>query len=89
AKSSTFAQVNPAATVRQFWGLFGKPQGLSEDEAMKRSEYILSSTAELWKDYKDKSVAWGDMTARQWEDMQKFLIEQKLQDKPVAIEALF
>ncbi len=89
AKSSIFAEVNPAATVRQFWGLFGKPQGLSEDEAMKRSEYILSSTAELWKDYKDKSVPWGDMTARQWEDMQKFLIDQKLQDKPVAIEALF
>ena len=89
AKSSIFAEVNPAATVRHFWSLFGKPQGLSEDQALKRSEYILSSTAELWKDYRDTSVPWGDMSAKQWEDMRTFLVEQKLQERTVPTEALF
>jgi NitT/TauT family transport system substrate-binding protein len=89
AKSSIFAQVNPGATVRQFWTLFGKPQGLSEEEALKRSEYILSSTAELWKDHRDKAVPWGDMNAAQWDDMQKFLIGQRLQERTVPTDSLF
>ena len=87
--ASTFAEVNPEATVKEFWKLFGKPQGLSDDEAMKRSKHVLSSTAKLWKDHKDASVKWGDMTAAQWDAMQQFLVSQKLLEKPVATEALF
>ena len=89
AKASVFAEVNPEATVREFWKLFGKPQGLSEEEAMKRQKHILTSTAEVWKNYKDTSVPWGSMTAQQWDETQKFLVEQKLLDKPVPVETLF
>ena len=87
--ASAFAEANPEATVKEFWKLFGKPQGLSDDEAMKRSRHVLSSTAKLWKDHKDASVKWGDMTAAQWDAMQQFLVSQKLLEKPVATEALF
>lgn len=89
AKGSAFAQANPEATVREFWGLFGKPQGLSEEEAMQRQKHVLTSAAQLWKDYRDTSVKWGDMTLDQWDKMQKFLVEQKLLDKPVPNETLF
>ncbi len=89
AMASAFAQANPQATVREFWKLFGKPQGLSEEEAMKRSTHVLTSTAKLWKDYKDTSVKWGEMTAPQWEEMQKFLVSQKLLEKPVPVDKLF
>jgi NitT/TauT family transport system substrate-binding protein len=87
--SSAFAQANPEATVKEFWKLFGKPQGLSDEDAMKRSKHVLSSTAKLWKDHEDTSVKWGDMTAAQWDAMQRFLVSQKLLEKPVASEALF
>lgn len=89
AKSSAFAQANPEATVREFWKLFGQPQGLSAEEALARQKHVLSSTAELWKDYRDTSVPWGSQTAEQWNDMQKFLVDQKLLDKPVPVESLF
>ena len=56
AKGSTFAEANPEATVRAFWAMFGKPQGLSEDEAMQRQKHVLSSSAKLWKDYRNTSV---------------------------------
>ncbi len=87
--ASTFAQANPAATVKEFWKLYGKPQGLSDDEAMARSSHVLASTAKLWKDHKDASVRWGDMTAAQWDAMQAFLVAQKLQEKPIASDTLF
>jgi NitT/TauT family transport system substrate-binding protein len=89
AKGSAFAQANPEATVREFWGLFGKPQGIPEQEAMQRQKHVLTSTASLWKDHRDSSVKWGDMSADQWDTMQKFLVEQKLLDKTVPGETLF
>jgi NitT/TauT family transport system substrate-binding protein len=89
AKASVFAEANAEATVRAFWGLFGKPQGLAEDEAMKRQKHVLQSSAKLWKDYKDSSVKWGEMSAAQWNGMQKFLIDQKLLNAPVPVETLF
>lgn len=89
AKASAFAEANPAATVREFWTLFGKPQGLAEDEALKRQMHVLSASARLWKSYKDTSVKWGDMTAKQWDDMQAFLIAQKQMEKAVPTDQLF
>jgi NitT/TauT family transport system substrate-binding protein len=89
AKASAFAEANPEATVKEFWKLFGKPQGLSDEEAMARQKHVLSSTAKLWKDYKNTSVKWGDMQASQWSAMQDFLVSQKLLDKPVPVEQLF
>lgn len=87
--ASTFAEANPEATVREFWKLFGKPQGLSDQEALSRSMHILKATSGLWKDYRDTGTRWGDMTAKQWEDMQKFLITQKLLTAAVPTDQLF
>jgi NitT/TauT family transport system substrate-binding protein len=89
AKGSIFAEANPEATVRAFWAMFGKPQGLSEDEAMQRQKHVLSSSAKLWKDYRNTSVKWGDMNADDWNKMQKFLVEQKLLQQTVPLESLF
>ncbi len=86
---SAFAQANPEATVREHWKLFTKPQGLSDEEALRRSSHVLSRTAELWKQIKDKDVKWGSMSAADWDGMQQFLISQKLLDKPVPAENLF
>ena len=69
--------------------MFGKPQGLSEDEAMQRQKHVLSATAQLWKDFRDASAKWGDMTADHWDRMQKFLVEQKLLQQTVPSETLF
>ena len=89
ALNSTFAEINPEASVREFWKLYGMPQGLTEEEAMARSRHVLSSTAGLWKDYKDESVKWGDMSTETWDAMQAFLIEQKLLSEAVPSENLF
>lgn len=89
AKSSIFAEVNPEATVREHWNLFGKPQGLSEDEALKRGVHVLTSSAKVWKDYRDTSVKWGAMSEKQFVDMQKFLISQKIADKEISIPTIY
>ncbi len=89
AKASIFAQVNPEVTVREQWNLFGRPQGLSEDEALKRSVYVLTQSAKVWKDYRDTSVKWGVMADQQWAEMQKFLISQKILDKEVPLTQLY
>jgi NitT/TauT family transport system substrate-binding protein len=89
AKSSAYAQANPESTVREFWKLFTRPQGLTEAEAMARQKHVLTSTTKLWKDHKDASVKWGAMSADQWNAMQKFLVEQSLLERPVPVETLF
>lgn len=89
ALGSTFAQANPEAAVREFWNIYGMPQGLTEAEAMARSTHVLSGTAQLWKDHRDDSVRWGDMDESHWSIMQDFLIEQRLLDGPVPMDALF
>lgn len=86
---SVFAQVNPNATVREHWKMFGKPTGISEAEATWRGSHVLSGAAKMWKDYRDKSVRWGDMTQAQWDGMQKFLVEQKLLGAAIPSETLF
>ena len=89
AKGSIFTEVNPEATVRKHWELYGKPQGLSEQEALKRAMHVVTASAKLWKDYRDPSLKWGEMSKAQWEGMQKFLIDQKVLDRPVPVETLF
>lgn len=86
---SVFAQANPQATVREHWKLFTKPQGLSDEEALRRSSHVLSRTTELWKQIEDRDVPWGAMSAADWDRMQEFLVAQKLLDKPVASGTLF
>lgn len=86
---SAFAQMNPQATVREHWKLFTKPQGLSDEEALRRSSHVLARTAELWKQVDDKDVKWGSMSATDWDRMQQFLASQKLLDRPTPVENLF
>jgi NitT/TauT family transport system substrate-binding protein len=86
---SAFAQTNPQATVREHWKLFTKPQGLSDEEALRRSSHVLARTAELWKQVNDKDVKWGSMSAADWDRMQQFLVSQKLLEKPVPVDNLF
>jgi NitT/TauT family transport system substrate-binding protein len=87
--ASAFAQANPAATVREHWKLFGKPQGLSDDEAMRRSTHVLARSSELWKQVGDKTTKWGGMSAADWDAMQQFLVSQKLLERAVATDTLF
>ena len=89
AMGSTFAEANPEEAVREFWKLYGMPQGLSEKEAMARSKHVLSATSKLWKDYKDGSVKWGKMDVSDWKTMQDFLVAQKLLSEPVPNDTLF
>jgi NitT/TauT family transport system substrate-binding protein len=86
---SVFALANPNATVREHWKMFGKPTGISEAEATWRGAHVLTGAARMWKDPRDKSVRWGDMTKAQWDGMQKFLVEQKLLPAAIPSESLF
>ncbi|TVR06576.1 MAG: ABC transporter substrate-binding protein [Salinarimonadaceae bacterium] len=88
-KGSVFATLNPEQTVREHWGLYGRPQGLTEEEAMNRSKHILSRTVELWKEIDDDSVRWGEMSDAEWDTMQEFLISQNLLSQKVPSEGLF
>lgn len=87
--SSTFAQANPEATVREFWEIFGRTQGISEEEALTAATHVLSSTAQLWKDHKDTSVKWGSMDENHWNKMQEALVEAKLMDETIDSSVLF
>jgi len=89
ALSSTFAQLNPQAAVKEFWKMHGAPKGLTEKEAMDRSTHVLSSTAKLWKDHKDTGTRWGDMNDATWNNMQQFLIQQQQLTAPVPVANLY
>jgi NitT/TauT family transport system substrate-binding protein len=88
-QASAFAQANPEAAVREYWELFGKPRGKSDEEAMAGAKHVLSSTAKLWKDYRDDSVKWGAMDDSHWSKMQSALIDAKLLEEPVSLDALY
>lgn len=89
AQSSTFAQRNPEASVREFWKLYGAPKGLEEKEAMSRSMHVLSSTAKLWKDNADTKVRWGAMDDAMWSKMQQFLIQQQQLQTLVPLTSIY
>jgi len=87
--ASAFAQAAPEATVREFWKLHGRPQGLSEEEALRRSVHVLSSTARLWKDHRDASKRWGAMDTATWDRMQDFLLQQRQIPNKIDSNSLF
>lgn len=89
AQASAFAEANPDAAVSEFLKLFGKPQGLTEEEARKRGAHIIASTSQLWKDYKDASIKWGAMDDAQWKIIADNLIEQKLLATQVPYASLY
>lgn len=89
AMGSTFAQANPSAAVREHWKMWGKPAGLSDQEAMARGSHVLVGAAKMWKDYRNPAVKWGDMNKAQWDAIQKFLIDQKMLEAAIPSETLF
>ena len=86
---SIFAQLAPQATVREHWKMFGRPTGISEEEAMERGTHVLRRSAELWRQWNDSSVPWGGMTKAQWDGMQAFMVEQALLPALVDSASLF
>jgi NitT/TauT family transport system substrate-binding protein len=86
---SIFAQLAPPATVRAHWGMFGRPTGLTEEEAMSRATHVLTRSAELWKRWDDPAVQWGSMTKDQWDRMQEFMVQQKLMERAIDSNVLF
>lgn len=89
AQATAFAEANPNAAVNEFLKLFGKPQGLSEEEARKRGAHIIASTSQLWKDYKDTTVKWGDINDRHWKIIEDNLTEQQLLTTKVPFPSLY
>jgi NitT/TauT family transport system substrate-binding protein len=87
--NTIFAEIAPEATVREHWKLFGRPTGLSEEEAMNRAKHVLTRSSELWKQWNDNSVPWGGMTKDQWDRMQAFMVQQKLLERPIDSATLF
>lgn len=86
---SIFAQLAPAATVREHWRMFGRPTGLTEEEAMSRATHVLTRSAELWKRWDDAGTPWGAMTREQWDAMQEFMVQQRLMERPIDSATLF
>jgi NitT/TauT family transport system substrate-binding protein len=86
---SIFAQIAPQATVREHWKLFGRPTGISEEEAMARATHVLTRSAELWKRWDDAATPWGAMTKEQWDRMQEFMVTQKLMERAIDSATLF
>lgn len=86
---SIFAQLAPQATVRAHWGMFARPTGLSEEEAMSRATHVLNRSAELWKRWDDAGTRWGDMTQAQWDAMQAFMVQQRLMERAIDSNTVF
>jgi NitT/TauT family transport system substrate-binding protein len=86
---SVFAQIAPQATVREHWKMFGRPTGISEEEAMSRATHVLTRSAELWKRWDDAATPWGAMTKEQWDAMQQFMVTQKLMERAIDSATLF
>ncbi|GGG29542.1 ABC transporter substrate-binding protein [Caldovatus sediminis] len=86
---SVFCQVAPQAAVREHWKMFGRPTGVSEEEALNRAAYVVQRASELWKRWDDPTVKWGEMTQAQWDAMQRFMVEQKLMERPIDSAGLF
>lgn len=89
AAGSIFAQLAPEATVRQHWTMFGRPTGLSEEEAMSRARHVLSRSAELWRRWDDAATPWGAMDAGMWDRLQAFMVQQQLTERVIDSATLF
>lgn len=86
---SIFAQLAPQATVRAHWGMFGRPTGISEEEAMSRATHVLNRSAELWKRWDDPATRWGEMSLAQWDAMQAFMVQQRLMERAIDSNTVF
>jgi len=86
---SIFAELAPEATVREHWKMFGRPTGLSEDEAMSRAKHVLTRSTELWRRWDDTATPWGSMDKAMWDKLQEFMVTQQLMDRAIDSNTLF
>ncbi|MER5173690.1 ABC transporter substrate-binding protein [Thioclava sp. GXIMD2076] len=80
--NQTFMEINPEKATRYFWDFTSKPAGISEEEALKQGEIYINRTAEIWKDYKDSSTKWGEMSDSTWTGLMEFAsVAEQFSDK--------
>jgi hypothetical protein len=66
-----YLQTNPAAGVRAFWSLFGKPNS-NEEKDLQDNSRLITRSAELWKPLGSPGL-YGDMNDKTWLDMLDFI----------------
>lgn len=69
--NTVYLQTNPAAGVRAFWSLFGKPAA-NEEHELRANARLISRTAELWKQIGSPGP-YGDMNDATWLKMLDFI----------------
>lgn len=69
--NSVYLQTNPAAGVRAYWSLFGKPTG-NEQKDIEDNSRLITRSAELWKPLGSPGP-YGDMNDKTWLDMLDFI----------------
>ncbi len=70
--NQTFMEINPEASVREYWKMYGRPKGPSEAQAMTQGKLYVVRLSEIWKDYRDTKRRWGDMNDATWTDLAQF-----------------
>ena len=68
---TVYLQTNPAAGVRAFWSLFGKPTS-NEEKDMQDNASLITRAAELWKPLGSPGP-YGDMNDKTWLDLLDFI----------------
>jgi len=69
--NTVYLQTNPAAGVRAFWAMFGKPTG-DEAKDLADNSRLITRAAELWKPLGSPGP-YGDMNDKTWLDMLDFI----------------
>lgn len=69
--NTVYLQTNPAAGVRAFWSLFGKPIG-NEQQELPANVRLIERAAELWKPIGSPG-RYGDMDDATWTRMLDFI----------------
>lgn len=69
--NTVYLQTNPAAGVRSFWSLFGKPTG-DEQQELAANSRLITRAAELWKPISSPGP-YGDMNDATWTKMLDFI----------------
>jgi NitT/TauT family transport system substrate-binding protein len=69
--NTVYIETNPAAGVRAYWALFGKPTS-NEDKELRDNERLITRAQELWKPLSSPGP-YGDMNDKTWLDLLEFI----------------
>ena len=69
--STVFIETSPAAGVRAFWKLFGKPTS-NEEKELRDGERLITRAQELWKPLGSPGP-YGEMNDKTWLDLLDFI----------------